>query len=152
MTGRWHGGSLGDLFSPNGWSYLSPGASWSHSPAATTDLDFQSWAGPSASSRLALACGSETNNNCRSDGHGFQSPWYVHSMAFSAWSLHLTMTLPWDCIMSCRQVLPAARFADQDLSLRRKRRVRGDPTKQIPGSQSGPSAVDAAKSSGFGPR
>lgn len=40
--------------SPNGWSHLLPGASWSHSPAtATTGFRFSGRAGPSASSRLA---------------------------------------------------------------------------------------------------
>ena len=60
------------------------------------DLDFQSWAGPSASSRLALVCDSKTNNNDGSDSHGFLGPWYIQSLSFSTWSLNLATSLPED--------------------------------------------------------
>lgn len=58
------------------------------------DLDFQSWAGPSASSRLALVCDSKTNSNEGSDSHGFLGPWYIQSLSFSTWSLNLATNLP----------------------------------------------------------
>lgn len=41
------------------------------------DLDFQSWAGPSASSRLPLACDFKTNNNDRSQ------PWFPEPLVYS---------------------------------------------------------------------
>lgn len=94
------------------------------------DLDFQSWAGPSASSRLALVCDSKTNNNDGSDSRGFLGPWYIQSLSFSTWSRNLATSLPEDfdacaCVhvqsRLYRQVLWAAHFADQERRLRRQR-------------------------------
>lgn len=71
---RWQ---LRDFFSPNGWSHLSPGASWSHSPAATTGFRLSKLGRPSASSRLPLACDFKTNNNDRSQ------PWFPEPLVYS---------------------------------------------------------------------
>ena len=130
------------------------------------DLDFQSWAGPSASSRLALVCDSKTNNNDGSDSHGFLGPRYIQSLSFSTWSLHLATSLPEDfdtraCVRACSvtQSCPTLQAGIMGCSLCRTR-TEAEKAKDLPTvtqqitlrARPAPKPVPAAQSADSGPR
>lgn len=127
------------------------------------DLDFQSWAGPSASSRLALVCDSKTNNNEGSDSHGFLGPWYIQSLSFSTWSLNLAANLSEDfdtcaCVRACSVLFdPVGRYHGCSCCRSRTEAEKAEDlsiiTQQITlRARLAPKPVPAAQSTDSGPR